>query len=38
MLPVEMRRAIVAGIRAHRVRITHKAAVVRRAGEDDEEL
>ena len=38
MLPVEMRRAIVAGIRAHSVRITHKTTVVRRLGEDDEEI
>jgi saccharopine dehydrogenase-like protein len=38
MLPVQMRRAIVAGIRAHSVRITHKTTVVRRAGEDDEEI
>src|ERR1700736_1337137 len=38
MLPVEMRRAIVAGIRAHSVRITHKTTVVRRASEDDEEI
>jgi hypothetical protein len=38
MLPVEMRRAIVAGIRTHRVRITHKTTVVRRFGEDDEEM
>jgi hypothetical protein len=38
MLPVQMRRAIVAGIRAHSVRITHKTTVVRRAGDDDEEI
>ena len=38
MLPVEMRRAIIAGIRAHSVRITHKTTVVRRLGEDDEEI
>src|SRR6202163_3522451 len=38
MLPIEMRRAIVAGIRAHSVRITHKTTVLRRAGEDDEEI
>jgi saccharopine dehydrogenase (NAD+, L-lysine forming) len=38
MLPVEMRRAIVAGIRTHSVRITHKTTVVRRLGEDDEEI
>jgi hypothetical protein len=38
MLPVEMRRAIVAGISAHSVRITHKTTVIRRPGEDDEEI
>src|ERR1700716_2910892 len=38
MLPVEMRRAIVAGIRTHSVRITHKTTMVRRTGEDDEEI
>src|ERR1700716_272675 len=38
MLPVEMRRGIVAGIRAHSVRITHKTTMVRRTGEDDEEI
>jgi hypothetical protein len=38
MLPLQMRRAIVAGIRAHSVRITHKTTVVRRAGEDEEEI
>jgi saccharopine dehydrogenase-like NADP-dependent oxidoreductase len=37
MLPVEMRRAVVSGIRAHRVRITHKITVIRRAGDDEEE-
>jgi hypothetical protein len=36
MLPVEMRRAIVSGIRAHSVRITHKTTVLRRAGDDEE--
>src|ERR1700693_4095032 len=38
MLPIEMRRAIVSGIRAHSVKITHKTNVIRRAGEDDDEL
>jgi saccharopine dehydrogenase-like NADP-dependent oxidoreductase len=37
MLPVEMRRAIVSGIRAHSVRITHRTTVLRR-NSDDEEL
>jgi hypothetical protein len=35
---VEMRRALIAGIRAHRVRITHKTSVIRRIGEDDEDI
>jgi saccharopine dehydrogenase (NAD+, L-lysine forming) len=38
MLPVEMRRAVVSGIRAHSVRITHKTTAIRHAGEDDEEI
>ena len=38
MLPIEIRRAIVSGIRAHSVKITHKTTVIRRAGEDDDEL
>jgi len=38
MLPVQMRRAIVAGMRARSVRITHKTAVLGRAGDDDEEI
>ncbi len=37
MLPVEMRRAIISGIRAHSVKIHHKTTVVRRLGDDDEE-
>ena len=36
-LPVEMRRAIVAGIRKHSVRITHKTTV-KRVGENEEEI
>ena len=36
MLPVETRRAIIAGIRAHKVRIAHKTIVLRNA--EDEEL
>jgi Saccharopine dehydrogenase NADP binding domain len=35
-LPVEIRRAIIAGIRAHRVKITHKTTVLRNADEDEE--
>jgi len=38
MLPVETRRAIVAGIRAHSVRITHKTTIVKQNGEDGEEF
>ena len=38
MLPVETRRAIVAGIRAHSVRITHNTTAVKQTGEDEEEL
>src|ERR1700730_16261748 len=38
MLPVETRRAIIAGIRAHGVRITHRTTILRRDAEDDEEL
>jgi saccharopine dehydrogenase-like NADP-dependent oxidoreductase len=36
LLPIEMRRAIVAGIRAHGVRITHKTTAVK--PREDEEL
>jgi hypothetical protein len=38
MLPVETRRAIIAGIRAHSVKITHKITVIKHDGEDDEEI
>jgi hypothetical protein len=38
MLPAETRRAILAGIRNHGVRITHKTTVQKQRGEDDEEL
>ena len=38
MLPPEMRRAIVAGMRAHSVRITHKTTALRAAAEDDEDI
>jgi saccharopine dehydrogenase-like NADP-dependent oxidoreductase len=37
-LPLETRRAIVAGIRAHRVRITHKTIVLKPDGDDDAEV
>ncbi|MGH9677094.1 MAG: hypothetical protein ACRD36_08325, partial [Candidatus Acidiferrum sp.] len=35
-LPVEARRAILAGIRAHSVKLTHKTAVVKHYGEEEE--
>ena len=38
MLPVEMRRAIIAGIRAHNVKITHKTAPARHEDVSQEEL
>jgi hypothetical protein len=37
MLPLEMRRAILAGVRAHNVKITHKTRVLKQSGEDEEE-
>jgi saccharopine dehydrogenase (NAD+, L-lysine-forming) len=38
MLPVETRRAILAGIRKHNIRIAHKASTLRRHNDDDEEI
>jgi saccharopine dehydrogenase (NAD+, L-lysine-forming) len=38
MLPVEARRAILAGIRNHGVKITQKTSLLKVRGEDDEEL
>ncbi len=38
MLPAETRRAILAGIRDHGIRITHKTAVVKQNSEDEEEF
>jgi hypothetical protein len=35
---LEMRRAIISGIRAHSVKIHHKTTVVRRLGDDEEEI
>ena len=35
-LPVETRRAIVAGIRAHQVKISHKTKILKSPSEDDE--
>jgi saccharopine dehydrogenase (NAD+, L-lysine forming) len=37
-LPQETRRAVIEGIRARSVKITHKAAVVKRDADDDEEF
>jgi hypothetical protein len=34
MLPLETRRAIIAGIRAHSVKITHKTTVIKQDGEE----
>jgi hypothetical protein len=36
MLPAETRRAILEGIRKHSIRITHKVAVPKRTGEEEE--
>jgi saccharopine dehydrogenase-like NADP-dependent oxidoreductase len=38
MLPVETRRAIIAGIRTHSVRITHKTTIIKQNGDEDEEF
>jgi saccharopine dehydrogenase-like NADP-dependent oxidoreductase len=38
MLPAETRRAILAGLRNHNIRITHKTTVLKRSGEDEEEF
>ena len=38
MLPAETRRAILAGIRDHCIRITHKTAEVKQNSEDEEEF
>ena len=37
-LPLETRRAVIAGIRAHGVKISHKTTPLKRAAEDDEEF
>jgi len=37
-LPVEARRAILAGIRKHGIKITHKIIIQKLSGEDDEEF
>jgi len=38
MLPAESRRAIIAGIRSHSVKITHKTAALKRDADEDEVL
>jgi hypothetical protein len=38
MLPLEMRRAIIAGIRTHSVRITHKTTAIKQDGENESEV
>src|SRR5467141_2036753 len=38
MLPAETRRAILAGVRHHGIRITHKTTALKHHGEDEEEL
>jgi saccharopine dehydrogenase (NAD+, L-lysine forming) len=38
VLPVEMRRAIISGIRAHKVRISHKTTLLKSQSEDEDEL
>lgn len=37
-LPVEVRRAVIAGIRNHGVKITHKVTVIRQTGDQEEEI
>ncbi len=38
MLPVETRREIIAGIRAHSVKITHRVTVIKSDSDDEEEF
>src|SRR5271163_969437 len=38
MLPVEIRRAILAGIRAHSVKIAQKITIIKNTSEEDEEI
>src|ERR1700738_1191111 len=38
VLPVEMRRAIVSGLRAHKVRISHKTTLLKNPSEDDDQF
>ena len=35
-LPVEVRRAIISGIRAHKIKISHKTKILKSASEEDE--
>ena len=37
-LPVELRRAIVSGIRTHKIKISHKTTVLKRRSEDEDEF
>jgi len=38
MLPMEARHSILAGIRAHSVKVTRKISILKRSGEEDEEV
>jgi saccharopine dehydrogenase-like NADP-dependent oxidoreductase len=38
VLPVEMRRAIILGIRAHKVRISHKTTLLKNQSEEEDEF
>jgi len=38
MLPPETRRSILAGIRSHGIKIAHRTNILKRAGEEEEEL
>jgi saccharopine dehydrogenase-like NADP-dependent oxidoreductase len=38
VLPVEMRRAIISGIRAHKVRINHKTTLLKNQSEEEDEF
>jgi hypothetical protein len=38
MLPAETRRAVLAGLRNHNIRITHKTTVLKHNNEDEEEF
>ena len=38
VLPAETRRAILAGLRNHKIRVTHKTTVLKHKSEDEEEF